>query len=166
MFFVRTASKRDVEQIRDVLVQAWHATYDSIHGSERVNEIISEWHSTEQIIKNLDSQYSEYLVADDGKQIGGMCFATQHKKLINLHQLYVLPELQGQKIGLNLLIEIENAFMDCDTIGLEVDEKNEAAINFYKAYGFEMTGITENCGKNDSGIRALLMNKRIIYADD
>ena len=43
--FVRTASERDLETIKALLVETWHATYDAIYGVERVNEITTEWHS-------------------------------------------------------------------------------------------------------------------------
>jgi hypothetical protein len=41
--FVRTAGERDLAAVRDLLVETWHATYDSIYGAERVTEITDEW---------------------------------------------------------------------------------------------------------------------------
>ncbi len=39
MFFVRTASERDLEKVRALLVETWHATYDTFYGVEKVNEL-------------------------------------------------------------------------------------------------------------------------------
>ena len=166
MFFVRTASHRDLPQIREILVDTWHATYDGIHGVQKVNEITSSWHSIEQLTENIDRPHSEFLVADDGETLAGMTYATQSEKTISLHQLYVRPEFHGQKIGLQLLIEVENAFMDCDTIALEVDIKNTPAIMFYEKYGFKKYDETANCGEEGSNIPALLMRKPIYYAEE
>ncbi len=109
---------------------------------------------------------SEFLVADNGTIIGGMAYATQREKTIKLHQLYVHPDFHGGKTGLHLLIEIENSFIDADTIKLEVEEKNSKAIKFYEAFGFKKVGETQDCGEDGSGIPAIIMEKPIVYADD
>lgn len=166
MFFVRTAMERDLPRVREILDETWHSTYDEIYGVERVNEIVEDWHSHENLKQKLTQPNSEFLVADNGEIVGGMAFATQTEKTINLHQLYVHPDFHGGKTGLHLLIEIENSFLDAETVSLEVEEKNEKAVAFYKKYGFAITGETQNCGAEGSGIPALVMEKPIIYADD
>ena len=37
--FVRTAGAQDIKAIRALLIETWHATYDSIYGVEKVTEI-------------------------------------------------------------------------------------------------------------------------------
>ena len=166
MFFVRTASERDLPFVQEILVETWHATYDEIYGVEKVNEITSQWHSLENLSEQRIRPNSEFLVADNGEIVGGMAFATQSDKVIRLHQLYVHPNYHGGKTGLHLLIEIENSFMDAEVISLEVEAKNQRAVAFYEKYGFNIVGETQNCGKQDSGIPALIMEKKITYADD
>jgi len=166
MFFVRTAMESDLPRVREILVDTWHATYDHIYGVEKVSEITSSWHTPERLEAQRHAPGSEFLVADNGEVIGGMAYATQSEKTINLHQLYVDPKYHGGKTGLHLLIEIENSFIDADKISLEVEEKNVRAIEFYNKYGFATVGKTENCGEAGSGIPALIMEKQIVFADD
>ena len=166
MFFVRTASQADLPSIRELLIDTWHSTYDDIYGAEKVDEIVEDWFSTENLAERLVTPHSEFLVADNGEVVGGVAYATQKAKTIQLHQLYVLPEFHGGKTGLHLLIEIENSFPEAEKISLEVEEKNSRAVRFYEKYGFETTSRTNNCGKHDSGIPALIMEKPINYADD
>ncbi len=166
MIWVRTATRNDLPAIRKILVETWHATYDEIYGVERVNEICGDWHSLEALEENLERPHSEFLVADDGNAPCGMAYASQSEKTINLHQLYVLPEFHGQRAGLQLLVEIENSFMDCNEIALEVEENNKRAVDFYTVYGFQDAGKTTNCGKDGSGIPALILKKQIVYAED
>ncbi len=45
MMFVRTAGEPDLEAIRALPVEAWHAAYEAIYGAARVTEITGEWHS-------------------------------------------------------------------------------------------------------------------------
>jgi len=166
MFFVRTASQKDLPRVQEILRETWHATYDDIYGVEIVNEITENWHAMEQLEDMLHQDHSEFLVADNGEVIGGMAFASQKDKTIHLHQLYVHPDFHGGKTGLHLMIEIENSFIDAERISLEVEEKNTRAIKFYEGFGFRTMGKTENCGQENSGIPAVIMEKAIIYAED
>lgn len=158
--------EQDLPRVREILIETWHDTYADIYGSDRVDEITSTWHTLERLERQCTQPNSEFLVADNGQVIGGMAFASQDDKVIHLHQLYVHPDFHGGKTGLHLLIEIENSFMDADKVQLEVEEKSERAIGFYRKYGFKEIGRTENCGEEGSGIPALIFEKSILYAED
>ena len=160
--FVRTASDRDLAAIRTLLVETWHATYDVIYGAERVAAITDDWHSIASLKARLIRPNSEFLVADDGKRLGGMAFAaaTANPKIVRLNQLYVHPACQRQGIGQSLLDEVEASFPEMDTLRLEVEEANAAAIAFYRTNGFRPTGRTADCG-GSSGLPALVMEKRL-----
>lgn len=159
--FVRTASERDLGKIRELLVETWHATYDSIYGIARVTEITNDWHSLLSLKARLTLPNSEFLVADDGKEIGGMAFAAMAagSKTVMLRQLYVHPARQRRGIGAMLLGEIETAFPDAALIRLEVEEANRPAVEFYRAHGFAKVGRTDHCGTAQSGIPALIYEK-------
>jgi len=161
MFFVRSASARDIPAIREVLAETWRTTYAPFYGAARVEEIIADWHSEAAIKASLGRPDGEFLVADDGKQIGGVAFASHSAatKAVSLHQLYVRPECQGMGIGRDLFAEIETCFPGAQSLTLEVDPGNETAIAFYHAHGMKETGRTDNCGKGESGIPALIMTK-------
>ena len=161
--FVRTAGERDVAAVRALLVETWHATYDGIYGAERVTGITDEWHSLASLKAQLEKPYSEFLVADDGSEIGGMAFATSGAdgKAVSLHQLYVRPGCQGRGIGGMLLDEIIDSFHDAELIRLEVEAANGKAIEFYASQGFLQTGQTANCGKEKSGIPALVFERSL-----
>lgn len=142
--FVRTAGERDLDAIRAVLVETWHATYDAIYGAAKVTEITDEWHSIASLKARLTKPNSDFLVADDGKRIGGVAFAEgiDGGKTVVLRQLYVLPSLQGRGIGGMLLDEIIESFPEANAIRLEVEAQNTRAIAFYEANGFVRSGDT------------------------
>ena len=160
--FVRTASERDLPAVRDLLVETWHATYDAIYGPERVTAITDDWHSLPSLKRRLDRPNAEFLVADDGKQLGGMAYAAAEAggKSVMLRQLYVRPAFQGRGIGGMLLDEIVESFPDATLFRLEVEEANAKAIGFYAAQGFQQMGRTANCGAEQSGIPALILERR------
>lgn len=161
--FVRTASERDLEAVKELLAETWHATYDAIYGVERVNEITSQWHTLTSLKARLTQPNSEFLVADDGKTIAGVAFAaaTDDPKVVKLRQLYVLPAFQHKGIGSMLLEEIEDSFPEARTLRLEVEGANAPAIRFYEANGFTEIGQVGDCGASGSGIPALLFEKRL-----
>ena len=132
--FVRTAGERDLAAVRTLLVETWHATYDAIYGAAKVTEITDEWHSIASLRSRLTRPNSEFLVADDGKRIGGMAFAaaTADAKVILLNQLYVHPDCQRRGIGQALLDEVEASFPEARTLRVEVEEANGGAIAFYR----------------------------------
>jgi ribosomal protein S18 acetylase RimI-like enzyme len=161
--FVRTASERDLAAVRALLVETWHATYDAIYGVERVTEITDDWHSMASLKTRMGRPNSEFLVADDGKAIGGMAYAaaTSDPKLVMLHQLYVHPSFQRAGIGKMLLAEIEDSFPDARTLRLEVEAANASALAFYRTNGFVQADATDNCGAAQSGIPALVFEKAL-----
>lgn len=136
--FVRTAGERDLVAVRTLLVETWHATYDAIYGAAKVTEITDEWHSIASLRSRLTRPNSEFLVADDGKRIGGMAFAaaTADAKIILLNQLYVHPDCQRRGIGQALLDEVEASFPEARTLRVEVEEANGGAIASYRSKGF------------------------------
>ncbi|KAA3449684.1 GNAT family N-acetyltransferase [Mesorhizobium sp. SARCC-RB16n] len=159
--FVRTAGDRDLAAVRALLVETWHATYDAIYGAERVTEITNEWHSIASLKARLTKPNSEFLVADDGKRVGGMAFAeaVDGGGVVMLRQLYVLPSLQGLGTGGMLLDEVIESFPEAHRIRLEVEEKNSRAVAFYQANGFVQAGRTENCGSAGSAVPALIYER-------
>jgi ribosomal protein S18 acetylase RimI-like enzyme len=161
MFFVRSASSRDNAAIREVLTETWRATYAQFYGAAKVEEIIAEWHSEAAIRAHLERPDGEFLLADDGRMIGGVAFASHSSetRTVTLHQLYVRPQCQGLGVGRDLFAEIETCFPGARKLALEVDPGNEPAIAFYKAHGMVESGRTDNCGRDGSGIPALIMEK-------
>lgn len=136
--FVRTASERDLTAIRALLVETWHATYDALYGVAKVTEITDAWHSLEALKRRLATPRSEFLVADDGKTVGGMAFAQadQDGKAVDIRQLYVLPAFQGRGIGGLLMDEIEDSFPEARSFRLEVESANPRAVRFYELRGY------------------------------
>lgn len=161
--FVRTASEPDLDAIRALLVETWHATYDSIYGADKVTEITDEWHSIAALKRRLTVPNSDFLVADDGEQLGGVAYAEAKAdgKTVMLHQLYVAPAMQGRGIGGALLDEVIESFPDAERFRLEVEEANDKAIGFYLSQRFVEVGRTGNCGTEDSGLPALIFERAV-----
>jgi ribosomal protein S18 acetylase RimI-like enzyme len=165
MFFIRSASQADLAKVSALLGRSWHATYDALYGAEKVSEITASWHSVESLKRRLAQPNAEFVVADDGKVIGGMAYAAMdkdEKDVVVLHQLYVEPDLMGQGIGRDLFAEVETCFPAAKRMRLEVEPKNERAMRFYSGLGFAEIGWTKNCG-GQSDLPAVIMEKVLSF---
>jgi ribosomal protein S18 acetylase RimI-like enzyme len=159
--FVRSATERDLVNVQNLLHRAWHAAYDSIYGAAKVTEITSDWHSLSSLKVNLARPWSEFLLADTGKEIRGLAYARQSSEdFVMLHQLYVEPSHIGQGIGSQLLEECFEAFPEAKAFRLEVDAQNPNAMRFYQRFGFEEISRIANCGKDGSSMPAIVMERR------
>lgn len=163
MFFIRTASQRDIEPVRALLATTWHATYDAIYGADKVKELIAAWHSPQAMKDRIEKKGGEFLVADNGRQIGGMAYASMSAKMSKtalLHQLYVAPEFQRQDVGRDLFAELETCFPDAEIMRLEVEPKNTVAIAFYEGVGFTEVDRIERMAGID-GFPGIVMEKSL-----
>jgi ribosomal protein S18 acetylase RimI-like enzyme len=166
VFFVRSASPADLQKVSDLLGRSWHATYDALYGADKVAELTVSWHGVPALKERLARPDSEFVVADDGRSIGGMAYAAMDKDeadVVNLHQLYVEPDLLGQGIGRDLFAEVETCFPAAKRMRLEVEPQNERAMRFYAGLGFHEVGWTKNCGADQSGIPAMIMEKTLSF---
>jgi ribosomal protein S18 acetylase RimI-like enzyme len=164
MYFVRTASARDLDRIHALLVETWHATYDPLYGADKVEALIGRMLTPASLKQRLEKKDSEFVVADDGKQLGGIGYAAlsdETAKLALLHMLYVRPSAQRQGVGRDIFAELETCFPDADRMRLDVEPENLAAIAFYKGLGFDEIGRNENAGPKQSGIPALVFERSL-----
>lgn len=86
----------------------------------------------------------------DGEPVGiAVCFigfsTFYNRKLLNIHDLFIYPEYQGQKIGGRLMdfVEEQARKMGCCKVTLEVYNRNERACSLYEKRGYAG-------GKNES----------------
>ncbi len=120
IFFVRSASTRDLEKLVTLM------------GSDRAG-----------LAAKLAAPGSEFVVADDGKQLGGMGYAAlaaDQPDTVLLHQIYVHPDFQRQGIGKDMFAELETCFPDATRMRVTVEHDSQAAIAFFQRLGFTKTG--------------------------
>jgi ribosomal protein S18 acetylase RimI-like enzyme len=94
-----------------------------------------------------------WLALADDKYAGiAICFkgfsTFAAKPLINIHDISVLKEFRGMKIGKLLISEIERTAVitGCCKITLEVQENNLPAINLYEKSGFIQSTLAPEAG--------------------
>lgn len=161
--FIRTAGEKDLSAVGTLLGETWHATYDAIYGDERVSEIVRSWHSVAALRPRLTQPTSEFLVADDGRNLLGMAFAATSGKgrVVVVHQLFVHPAHQRRGIGSDLLAEIVDCFPTAESLRADVEEANFPAVQFYRRAGFSVTGQSETEVPGGANVPVFIYERRI-----
>ncbi|MGE6995244.1 GNAT family N-acetyltransferase [Pseudomonas sp. NPDC047961] len=88
------------------------------------------------------------LIAELKGQPVGIAWGFIHKpnlQVAHIYQMWVSPELRGKGIAKSLLLEIKSWALGrgCSLMALGVTTSNEAAVNFYKSFGFVAAGQLE-----------------------
>ena len=122
MITIAKAEPNEYEEIDEVVRQTWLSTY--------VDDLVTQ----EDVLTFLNGKgvYDGIYIAKDENKIVGMIKIIEKDDHIYLKQLYILPEYQGQGIGLRLLNTIETD----KKIYLQVSSSNTGAIRFYIKHGF------------------------------
>ncbi|KAB0681828.1 GNAT family N-acetyltransferase [Aureimonas leprariae] len=139
---IRRATADDLEVLRVLLRDTWHATYDELYGPEEVERLTAGWHSIEAMEQRLRRPEAHFPVAEREGAIVGMGFAAEEEPgVLFLHQLYVLPAEQRHGVGTALLASAIEAFPAVDRVRLDVEAANRPAVEFYEKHGFAALGL-------------------------
>ncbi|WP_108882757.1 GNAT family N-acetyltransferase [Anderseniella sp. Alg231-50] len=163
MLEIRQATADDLDAVRQLLHDTWHATYDATMGVEVVNDITARWHSAENLSRQLSDPDGCFLVAEtpDGIIAGHAGAVRQAADVVCLTRLYVLPKLQGDGAGTALLTAVTDWAGQGVTIELEVETANTPAIGFYRRHGFSDDGRQVQCGGDPAAGQAIVMKRRV-----
>lgn len=158
---VRQATADDLGEVRQLLHDTWHATYDATMGVEAVNDITSRWHSVENLTRQLRDPDGCFLVAenDNGIIVGHAGAVRKSADEVGLTRLYVLPGQQGGGVGTDLLAAVIRWAGQSATIELEVETSNTSAIGFYERHGFTIDGQPVLCGGDRLAGQAVIMKR-------
>jgi ribosomal protein S18 acetylase RimI-like enzyme len=154
---IRPARSDELADVRDLLVETWHDTYDALLGAETVTRITDEWHSVESLSRQLDLASACFLVAHEKGRIVGHVFANaQQLPVLVLARLYVRPHCQRRGIGKALLDAAVATYPGARVIRLEVEAGNPKGIAFYRREKFRPASEVFQ-----AGIRHIRMEKNL-----
>lgn len=91
------ATENDVMAIIELRKQVWITTYRGIYPDDMLDGFDYAWHKEKELQRVSSPQYSVYLIANDGGNIGYLTI--RKTKSVVLQSLYVLREYQHQGIG-------------------------------------------------------------------
>ena len=160
---IRRASEDDLDAVRQLLHDTWHAAYDATMGADVVNDITSRWHSEENLSRQLNDPGWCFLVAENpgGTIVGHAGAVRKAADVVKLNRLYVVPRQQGGGAGTALLDAVTDWAGQGATIELEVETSNAPAIGFYRRHDFSDDGQQVQCGGDPAAGQAIVMKRRV-----
>ena len=144
MIEIREASIHDCQLIRKLASQAFSHTYRHILSPEQLDYMFEWMYSEKSLLEQMTEQHHHFFIASYEQQACGyISVEREDKRLFHIQKIYVLPQMQGKKIGKHL---IEKAFSyirglvapdESVTVELNVNRQNKAT-GFYKRMGFSI----------------------------
>lgn len=138
---IRPAMADDLDNVRRLLVETWHDTYDDLIGDDQVAEITDKWHAVEVLGRQLALPDTSFLVAEAAQQIVGHAMADAQKgPALLIARLYVLPSHQRRGIGARLLAAVIGRHPHSTSVQVNVEAANLKGVSFYRRQGFAVAG--------------------------
>lgn len=130
--------------IRQIAHTTWPVTFGEILSPTQIGYMLDWMYSLPAITQQVNEKQHVFLLATDGQTYYGYAsyeLNYQDSGKVKVHKIYILPEAQGKGVGRLLMDAIaavakEHRF---DHLVLNVNRSNKA-IQFYKHYGFVITG--------------------------
>ncbi|SDR93112.1 L-amino acid N-acyltransferase YncA [Paenibacillaceae bacterium GAS479] len=148
---VRKMGAGDIQQVQNVAIVSWNATYDGIIPIDFQERFLQSAYSDEMMLKRLERSYL-YVAEMNGKIVGFANFSfVSEEGEVELSAIYLYPENQGKGIGSALLQEGINNSHGVKQVFINVKKENVTGRTFYEAKKFEV--VTEFDDNYDGHIR-------------
>jgi len=141
---IRPASLNDIDGIREVAVETWNSTYETIYPEHFIATYLTHAYaksSLEQSITLDEVQSSrKFLVSEwEGEIVGFGQLSEPDEGVSELTRLYILKEHQRKRIGKQLLNELIRQNPLIKEIYAWCERENGIGTRFYKSNGFVYT---------------------------
>ena len=144
MLFIQQAGEEDIPVIQELAERTWAVAYASILPPAQMTYMLDLFYSTEALREQMNKGHQFILCMDDAEAVGFASYspkdddtASSSKSVYRLHKIYIDPDQQGKGVGKLLLDHIINDIRPHGATHLELNvNRHNAAIGFYKKYGF------------------------------
>lgn len=139
MLKIVPAGKNDIDVIRELTLEVWPPTYDPIIGKQQVAYMLGLFYTPEALAKQMDGGHQFVLGYWNDHPVAFASYGPIGDRLYKLHKLYILPDMQGNGIGRDIVNYIAADISDKATgLRLNVNIHNTPAKNFYARVGFNV----------------------------
>ena len=144
-YTIRMAEKKDAELIADLSRQTFMETFEGDNSKEDMDLFLSQQFTREGLISEVGKKGLTFFLIQSADNVSGYVklkdslLPNTNEKAIEIARLYVKKDAIGTGAG-RMLMNASISFAkdhNCKWLWLGVWEKNERAITFYHAYGFE-----------------------------
>ena len=161
MLTIARATEDDVDAIKEVLSATWIDTYASHLSPATIAQVTTEWHAPELLRSQIERDTCYFAVARlDGEIVGLVTVVETSPLELHVLRLYVRPQHQKRGIGTALLDSALSRYPAARTVRLEVEQRNEGGVSYWRRQRFVAVGSsTQQVGADVLSI--LTMERRL-----
>lgn len=127
------------DRYRQQILQVWeHSVLATHHFLSR-----TDFEAIKKLVHTINFNNFTVFCLLEGETVIGFTGVHEHK----LEMLFLHPQYFGRQLGLKLL---QFSVRELSVTGLDVNEQNTMAVQFYQAAGFEVVDRTETDGQGKS----------------
>ena len=139
MLTIRYAKSEDAEVIHQLAHRIYYPTYQNILGKDQMDFMLGKSYTVEALQESMNSDQDFYLVLHDDVPVGFIAIKEKNDAILRIEKLYLLPDMQGMKIGTEMInfVRIQGLSRNKTILELNVNRGNKAS-EFYKKVGFSI----------------------------
>lgn len=134
---LRKASDEDIMLIRELSLQVWPHTYESILSKQQIDYMLNQMYSEAALHKQLEDNHHFFIIYNAGIPIGFASYSEVAPAIFKLHKIYILQPHQGRGTGRFVIEHIIKDIVPQGATALQLNvNRNNGAISFYEKLGF------------------------------
>lgn len=141
---IRPVTPPDVPAIALLAREIWQASYPGIITQEQIDFMLEQRYGHERLYDDLEDLHKWLDQAfHDGRRVG-FAFSEIYKGEFKLDKLYIHPDVQRRGVGGQLIAHVAERArkQGYPCVILQVNKRNDKAINSYMKYGFAVRNTT------------------------
>lgn len=149
-YHIRQANPADAALLSRLGGETFYDAFIAYNREEDIRSYIAQAYHEEKIKENLEKDNIVYFISFIGEQAAGYLKLIRnveveylpHQKVLEIEKIYSLKEYIGRGAGKALMQQaiVYAKAEGFDTLFLGVWEENHRAVNFYKNFGFIVSG--------------------------
>jgi ribosomal protein S18 acetylase RimI-like enzyme len=136
---IRPAGEADIPELRALAERIWRSSYAALLVPGQIDYMLAWMYAPETIAHEMAEGVVWETAWLDDRMVGfHSCTPEPQAHQLKLNKLYLLPELQGQGLGQQLLEHVNQLALQCGAtqVWLQVNKQNLRAIRSYERAGY------------------------------
>lgn len=137
----RDLARDELEDVREMAARIWRACYRGMIPDAQIEQMLGWMYAPGTVATELASGVRWEWMEVDGRRAGYVSWEARREG-VDLHKLYLEPELHGRGLGQCMLRHVERRAAECGApwVELRVNRANERALRAYRRAGYEWVG--------------------------
>lgn len=137
----RDVAREELGDVRSMAERIWRACYRGMIPGAQIEQMLGWMYAPATVASELDAGVRWEWMEVDGRRVGYLSWEVRREG-VDLHKVYLEPELHGRGLGQRMLRHVERRAAEhgASWVELRVNRSNERALRAYRRAGYEWVG--------------------------